>query len=131
MLLLTHAGLMTTGFLLMAAAAVIARYARVKRWWFRTHRALALTGFVVMILGFFAEALQLELDRNEHFAVPHAFLGLVVFILALATILLGQMHRGLPQSRARLRILHAWCGRVTLFLMAVNIATGLSLIGLL
>lgn len=131
MLLLTHAGMMTTGFLLMATAVVTARYARTKRWWFRAHRLLALTGFVVMILGFFAEALQLELDRNEHFAVPHAYLGLVVFILALATILIGQTQRGLPQAGARLRILHAWFGRVTLFLMAVNIATGLSLIGLL
>jgi hypothetical protein len=131
MLLLTHAGLMVTGFMLMAAAIVIARYARVRKWWFKVHRALALTGFVVMILGFFAEALQLSLDKNEHFAVPHAYLGLVVFILALTTILLGQMQMGIPEIRTRLRKLHAWAGRGTWFLAVVNITVGLSLLGLI
>jgi steroid 5-alpha reductase family enzyme len=131
MLLLTHAGLMMTGFLVMATAMLIARYARTRKWWFKAHRVLTLTGFVVMILGLFAEALQLSLDKNEHFAVPHAYLGLVVFILALATIILGQMQLGIPQIRARLRKLHIWFGRGTLFLMVANIAVGLSLVGLI
>ncbi len=131
MLLLTHAGLMVTGFLLMASAMVMARYARMRKWWFKAHRALALTGFVAMILGFFAEALQLSLDRNEHFAVPHAYLGLVIFVLALSTILLGQMQTGIPQMRLKLGNLHVQSGRVTLFLTVINIMVGVSLVGLI
>jgi hypothetical protein len=131
MLLITHAGLMVTGFLLMATGMFIARYAKARKWWFKAHRALALAGFVVMVLGFFAEALQLSLERNEHFTVPHAYVGLLVFFIALATILLGQMQMGAPQMRQTLRDLHVWSGRLTLFLMAVNIMIGLSLVGLL
>ncbi len=131
MLLLTHAGMMLTGFLLMATAVAIARFARARKWWFKSHRALALTGFVVMVLGFFAEALQLSLDRNEHFAVPHAYLGMVVFLIALSTILLGQMQTGILQMRSGLRQLHVWSGRITLFLSVVNIMVGLSLVGLI
>jgi len=131
MLLLTHAGMMMTGFILMATAMAMARYARARKWWFRAHRALALTGFVVMVLGFFAEALQLSLERNGHFTVPHAYVGLLVFFIALSTILLGQMQTGIAQVRSALRNLHVWSGRLILFLMAVNIMIGLSLVGLL
>ena len=81
MLLFTHAGLMVSGFLLMVAGMAAARYLRGKGWWLKAHRRLVLGGFLAVILGFFAEALQLSLDGNSHFTVPHAHLGVLIFFL--------------------------------------------------
>jgi len=68
-------------------------------------------------------------QTGDHFAVPHAWLGLVTILSALCTYTLGVTQ--LKRKAARMRSWHRWAGRVTISLLFLNVVSGLSLAGVL
>jgi hypothetical protein len=130
-LMRTHAGLMFVGFLLFLAGFAIVRLMRRKRWWLKAHRALGITGAVIVVCGLFAEALHISLAGMQHLKVPHAYVGIVAVFLALVTPVLGHLQFKFPRSVTLLKRLHVTAGGTLLVLVAINIILGLSIAGII
>ncbi|MHB8773223.1 MAG: cytochrome b family protein, partial [Syntrophales bacterium] len=89
-LFLVHAVLMGAGFLMTAAALVVAMTQRRKRWWLRTHRVLGLAGAAAMLLGSAAAvAAVAALPKPQHFASPHTWVGALTIALVAGAAALG------------------------------------------
>lgn len=130
-LLRTHAGLMILAFCIMLTGAIIARFMKKKAWWFKVHRSLGITGAILVVLGLFAEALQISLMGRPHFTVPHSWIGIVAVGFAVLTLALGLVQTRVRKLATRLRGPHRWSGRLTLLLMLINIVLGLYMIGII
>lgn len=131
LLLRTHAGLMILAICFMLVGFIVARFMKKRTWWFKVHRSLGITGAILVLLGLFAEALQLSLTGRPHFTVPHSWIGIVAVSLALLTPILGLIQVRARKVSSRLRGLHRWSGRFTLLLMFINIFLGLYMIGVI
>ena len=123
-----HVGFMGAGFLALFIGGVVARYGKRQRWWLKVHRGLAYGGVLMALAGF---AFMFIGKTDSHFRVPHAWLGAVVILLAVATPVLGNLLFILRERAAALRTLHRWSGRTTLILMGLNIISGLFVAGIL
>jgi len=113
----------------MAAGITTAMFMRDKSWWLRVHRRLGSAGAICVLLGFMAALFMVSRKTGQHFAVPHAWLGLVTILSALCTYTLGVTQ--LKRKAVRGRSLHRWSGRVTLSLLFLNAVSGLALAGVL
>lgn len=67
---------------------------------------------------------------QEHFRVPHAYLGTFVVLLLIVNTLLGhiQLRVGMDFGK-KLRRFHRLIGRSALLLMALNILFGMIIVG--
>jgi amino acid transporter len=130
MLFLTHSGLMVTGFLLMVAGVIIARYQKKKRWWLKTHKILEISAVLAVTVAFFCGIWMVSLSGDPHFAIRHAYVGLAVFVLSAITLVIGLLQLRVRGMAARLRPVHRWMGRTTILLFFLNIFLGLSLAGI-
>ena len=128
-MIITHAACMLSGLLSITAGITIARFTRDKSWWLRDHRRFGSAGTIFVLLGFMAALFMISRQTGRHFAVPHAWLGLVTILSVLGTYAAGLMQFKI--KTARIRSLHRWAGRGTFVLMILNIVSGLFLIGLL
>jgi len=128
-MVIIHAGCMLAGFLSVSAGIATATFMRDKRWWLRVHRRLGSAGVACVLLGFMAALFMVSRQTGQHFAVPHAYLGLLTILSALCTYTLGVTQ--LKRKAVRGRSLHRWSGRVTLTLLFLNVVSGLSLAGIL
>lgn len=131
MLMYIHAGLMGLGFCIFLCGVIIARYIKKRIWWLKTHRILGIIGVFCVILAFFAVTLQITLTDGPHFGVPHSYVGIVVVILSVVTPIFGLLQFKLREAAASIKKLHIWSGRMTIFLMLINILFGLWLIGVI
>ena len=52
------------------------------RWWFKLHRAIQISGWLLQIIGFVVSFFVNQIAKRS--AMPHAALGIVVFILGTA-----------------------------------------------
>ncbi|HOO89222.1 MAG TPA: hypothetical protein PLA74_00225 [Syntrophales bacterium] len=120
---------MLTGFLSMVAGITIVLFMREKLWWLRAHRRLGTVAIVCLLLGFMAAVFMVARLTGRHFAVPHAWLGIITILSALGTYTAGLMQFKI--KIARVRLLHRWAGRGTFVLMILNIVSGLFLAGIL
>jgi len=125
-----HAGCMLAGLFAMAAGITVALSARKKRWWLSIHKTCGATGVLFVILGFAGAIYMVSRYTGTHFAVPHAYLGIVTILSALFTFTMGITQLKAGKKKARIRLTHRWSGRVTLVLMLVNILSGVSLAGI-
>jgi hypothetical protein len=129
-MIIIHAGFMLAGLVVLAAGIVIAMGMRRKRWWLTVHRRLGSAGALCVLLGFVAAISMVFLRQTgQHFAVPHAWLGIIVVLFVACTYVIGTMQ--IKTQRAGLRPPHRWAGRATLVLLFFNVLSGLSLIGIL
>lgn len=112
----------------MTTGMVIARYFKKRTWWLKAHRILGILGALQVWAGFAAAVLMVSRSGGEHFDVFHAYLGLTVILLALATSVAGQLQLTLRKPALRLGTLHRWSGRTTLGLWMVNAALGILLV---
>jgi len=128
-MVIIHAGCMLAGVLALAAGVTVAMTMRGKRWWLRLHRRFGSAGVLCMLLGSAAAILMVSLQTGQHFAVPHAWLGLAAVLSAVCTYLIGIAQ--VKKRAAWMRPLHRWAGRVTLALLVLNVLSGLSLVGIL
>jgi len=120
-----HATPMILGFILLFSGAIVARRKSVG--WFNKHKALVLTGATFAMIGVAMAAYMVRLVSEGHFRVPHAYLGALVIFLLILTPTLGFAQFRMVKRREVIRNLHRWSGRLTLFLMALNISFGLLL----
>ncbi len=125
-----HAGFMLAGFLAMAGGITVALSARKKRWWLSIHKMCGFTGVLFVILGFIGAIYMVSRYTGTHFAVPHAYLGIVTILCTLFTFTMGIVQFKAGENKAQTRLIHRWSGRVTLLLILVNILSGLSLTGI-
>lgn len=129
-----HAVLMGIAFVLMLTAMIVARYQKKKPWWYPVHKRLNLIGAGAAVIGIMIAVLMVSLSHGVHLASLHALLGLLTFILVIATPLIGfgiRSRRVKPKFKKQVRIVHHWLGRITLLSMALTIFLGLQLSGLI
>jgi hypothetical protein len=129
LLLRSHAGLMILALCIMLIGAIIARFMKKKAWWLKVHRSLGITGAILLLMAFFAIALQITLTERAHFRVLHSWIGVVAIGFAVLTPTLGILQFKVRNMAAKLRSPHRWSGRITLCLMFINILLGLSMLG--
>ncbi|HEU19346.1 MAG TPA: hypothetical protein ENO00_08245 [Deltaproteobacteria bacterium] len=125
MLIWVHAGFMAAAIILMMSGAVIVRFFKEKRWWLTVHRRTGLAGSFCVIIGFAGAFAMVSLFEGSHLSVPHAYIGLISFLIALLTPALGIMQFRLRHQAASIRKMHRLSGWTTLLLMSTAIASGL------
>lgn len=126
-----HGLLMGTGLGLMAAAAVVSRFLKRKRWWLKAHRALGASGAVALLPGAVAAYLLVEESTGVHLQAPHTWLGASAVVLSWAAPVLGLLAFRIRARAAGLRTTHRWSGRLAITAALVTLLTGLRLAGLL
>ncbi len=122
---------MSHGVLLLVTGAGIARFGRKKRWWLRAHKALALTGSSLVLIGAAAAFLMVAQSGGAHVKVPHAGIGLAVVFLAVITPVFGLMQFKVKEKAAQFRTRHRWSGRITPLTGLVTILSGLRTAGII
>ena len=123
-----HAGCMLAGVLSMTAGISIAMIRR-KGWWLRVHRWFGSIGVMGLLLGLVAALYMVARETGQHFAVPHAWLGIVTVLTVVGTYAIGVTQ--LKIKSPHMRPLHRWAGRASFMLLVLNILSGLFLVGVL
>lgn len=129
LLLRSHAVLMILALCIMLTGAIIARFMKKKTWWLKVHRALGITGVIFFIIAILAIVLQISLTERAHFRVIHSWIGFAAFIFTVLTPTIGILQLKVRTMAARLRSFHRWSGRITICLLIINVALGLSMMG--
>jgi hypothetical protein len=125
-LFLTHAALMTAGFLFVFSALIVAKTQRRKRWWLRIHRAICLTGASLLLLGAIAAvAAVASTPGGHHLRTPHTWLGVLTVSAAIIAPLLGLLQFRIPQKAGAIRLYHRLCGRLVNLMAPIAILLGL------
>ncbi len=123
-----HASLATLGFLLLMWGMIVAR--KKEAGWLKRHRILGISGAVFAIAGAIAAAYMVSLASEDHFNVPHAYLGSLVIVLLLFTPALGLLQLKVAINvRRKIRRFHLLFGRAALLLMALNMLLGMLMVG--
>ncbi|HPD75202.1 MAG TPA: hypothetical protein P5217_01660 [Methanoregulaceae archaeon] len=126
-----HAILMTLGFLFFLAGALFPALRKGRHGWLFHHQILASAGTILSLFAFAAAYLMVGSFGGPHVRVPHAFLGILVIALIVATFLLGFFRTRLKPYTLQAIAAHRWMGRVLLLLMALTIVSGLFTAGLI
>ena len=124
-----HALLMVTGFILLFAGFITAKFHK-KGKWYRTHVILQIAGCTFVIIGMFIAVYMVALSGFSHLRNLHEILGGVIVVLILITIAVGYLIRRVDASKNTIRTGHRWLGRISLTLVAVNIVLGLMVLAL-
>jgi hypothetical protein len=122
-----HASLVILGFALLVWGMTFAR--RKEKGWLKKHKVLGLSGAVFAIAGMTMAAYMISAASQEHFKVPHAYLGSLVILLLILTPTLGLLQlKATKERRARIRGVHRLFGRTALLLMALNMLFGMLIV---
>jgi len=122
-----HASLMILGFGLLVWGMTVAR--RKEKGWLKRHKLLGVSGASFAVAGAMAAAYMVSAASQEHFRVPHAYLGSLVILLLIITPALGLLQlRAAKEDRAKIRGVHRIFGRTALLLMALNILFGMLIV---
>jgi len=119
-----HATLMVTGFILLAAGFITARYHRTKNW-FRTHKILQIAGAVCIFSGIFIAVYMVTLSGFPHLTNSHEVVGIFIGILLPVMVILGLSIFRVKKSMNTVRTTHRWLGRVLIALILINIVLGI------
>jgi peptidoglycan/LPS O-acetylase OafA/YrhL len=82
-----HASLVILGFLLLVWGMTVAR--RKEKGWLKKHKVLGISGAAFAVAGMTMAAYMISAASQEHFKVPHAYLGSFVILLLILTPTLG------------------------------------------
>jgi uncharacterized membrane protein len=126
-----HSGLMAAGLLLMLAGFTVARFMKTRRWWLKTHRALAIIGLSSLLLGLISALIMVAQHHGPHFNSPHTYLGAATILLSILTATLGIFIFKIKKLPQKIRVSHRWSGRVTLVLACVTALLGMKLAGVI
>ncbi|KUK45573.1 MAG: hypothetical protein PHW55_09685 [Methanothrix sp.] len=122
-----HASLVILGFLLLVWGMTVARGK--EKGWLKRHKLLEISGVSFALAGMAMAAYMISAASQEHFRVPHAYLGTFVILLLIATPSLGLLQlRAAKEDKAKIRRVHRLLGRTALLLMALNILFGLLIV---
>jgi len=125
-----HALLMATGFILLLAGAIIARYHKTANW-YRSHRVLQAAGAACIIAGLVVGLSMVALSGLPHFVNLHEIAGMVTIILVLLSVALGFAIRRTRESKDSVRKSHRWLGRISLVLLAIDIILGILILSMI
>lgn len=109
----------------MTTGVIIAVLMRNKRWWFTAHTRAGHVGTTFVLIGLITAVYMVSIYEGEHFAVLHAYLGLLSVFCAVLTPTLGRMQFIYRQKIATIRPVHRWSGRITIIILFVTILSGL------
>jgi hypothetical protein len=126
-----HALLMITGFLCFLAGALFPAFLKGRSGWFRYHTRLAAAGAVFTVAALAIAFSMVSLSGGPHIRVPHAYLGLLLLAVLLATASLALLRKRARPYTMQVIAAHRWMGRILLVLMAVTIVSGLFTAGIL
>ena len=123
-----HASFALLGFAFLVWGMAIAR--RKDPGWLNKHRILEISGAALAVSAMVVGACVVSAASQEHFRVPHAYLGAFVVLLLIVNTLLGhiQLRVGMEFGK-KLRRFHRLIGRSALLLMALNILFGMIIVG--
>lgn len=127
---IVHLLLMPLGFLLLAGGVITVRYLRKRMWWFRLHKMLGVLATVFSVTGGFAAVLMVYLAGNNHFSVPHTWLGAGTIVLMVATLTVGFLQTRVSNKK-HMRLIHRIAGRTVAALSLVTVITGAMAAGIL
>jgi hypothetical protein len=120
-----HAALMIIGFFILLFGFFTVRYMKRKNWWLKVHRALGVSGALLIILGFIAIVFNFLFFGRPHFILLHAYMGLAIVILAVVMPTLGFIQLKIRKITAKIRPTHRFLGRIMLMAMLINILLGI------
>lgn len=124
-----HASLVILGFCLLVWGMTVAR--RKEKGWLKKHKVLGMSGAIFAIAGMTMAAYMISAASQEHFKVPHAYLGSFVILLLILTPTLGLLQlKATKERRAHIRRVHKLFGRTALLLMALNMLFGMLIVSL-
>lgn len=119
-----HLALVSTGFLLMLSAALIARFMKRRKGWLSIHKSLGIIGATLILIGLVVAVVMVSSSYQIDLAKEHhAYLGLIIALMAAYMPFLG--HLQIKRRDNGLRALHRWSGRLVVALMVINIYLGL------
>jgi amino acid transporter len=122
-----HASLVILGFLLLVTGMTYAR--RKEKGWLKKHKLLGISGAAFSIAGMTMAAYMISAASQEHFRVPHAYLGSLVILLLIFTPVLGLLQlKAAKENKAKIRRVHRLLGRTALLLMALNMLFGMLIV---
>jgi len=122
-----HASLVILGFALLVCGMTVAR--RKEKGWLKKHKILGISGAAFAIAGMTMAAYMISAASQEHFKVPHAYLGSFVILLLILTPTLGLLQlRAAKENKAKIRRVHKLFGRTALLLMALNMLFGMLIV---
>ena len=125
-LFLIHAALMTTGFLFVLSALIVAMTQRRERWWLKVHRAIGLTGSSLMLLGVITAVTAVaSTSEGHHLRTSHTWLGVLTVAMAIVAPSLGLLQFRIPQKAAAIRLAHRLSGRLLNLMTPFTILLGL------
>ncbi len=119
-----HALLMSTGFVLLVAGFIIARYHKTGNW-YKNHMILEAAGGVCIIAGLFIGVSMVALSGLPHLRNIHEIAGVAIGILLIVTVTIGYCIKRVRTSKNVIRTGHRWLGRSLIVLMVINILLGL------
>ncbi len=123
-----HASVMVMGFLFMTIGIAIAKVARKKDWWLKAHKAMGIYGAASTVVGLIVAFIIVSMSGEDHFKVPHAFIGISAIIFSVLTPILGFAQFMVEKGFKKVQAAHRWSGRITFTLILINILIGLSLV---
>lgn len=119
-----HLAIVSTGFLLMLSAALTARFMKRRKGWLSIHKSLGIFGAALILIGLVVAVVMVSSPYQIDLAKePHAYLGLIIALMAAYMPILGYLQ--IKRRDNRLRALHRWSGRLVVALMVVNVYLGL------
>jgi hypothetical protein len=133
---LIHGLAMLLGWLLLNIGAIYARFTKrspIKAFWFKAHRPLQYSGFVVAMFGFLWIIINKLVNREQHFnqEYAHGLLGLATMSLAIIQVT-GAFFRPHPSPTKFVRKFWEWkhhiMGRVAIVLSLVTAFLGIRVI---
>lgn len=126
-----HALLMISGFLCFLAGALFPAFLKGRSGWFRHHTLLAATGTIFTVAALAIAFSMVSLSGGPHIRVPHAYLGLLILAVLLATVSLALLRKRARPHTLQVIAAHRWMARILLVLMAITIVSGLMTAGVL
>jgi hypothetical protein len=128
LVLLLHMGLMTVGFICIAASAYIVRFRRERTAFYRMHTLFSKIGFAFIVAGLGVAVYMVGASGGPHFRTIHGIIG-GGFALALIVMLtMGIGWAYVKSNKTLLRTIHIALGYITLGLMVANLVLGFSMV---
>lgn len=118
-----HSVLVAAGALVLIGAMFWARNMKSRKTWLKNHKALALSGVCLVLIGVIVAVYMVITYMDTYLAKgSHAYIGILATVLVIFTPLMGFAQ--LRSEDGRLRIIHRWSGRLAIAVLLANIVVG-------
>lgn len=130
MIFFLHMLLMVIATLGVIIGIDAAMFFRKKNNWLKIHKSVNLFSLLGMSVGICMAVIYVSSTGDKHLGGIHQLVGLMAFIFAVATLLLG-FYQLKAKNKLVMRTTHRWLGRFSLLLFLTAITLGLKLISII